>query len=87
MRNSVVQVIVATGCAHCHEFLEFWEREHPQWPDATLLELNILSAEGQRLADSHHIFAMPGIIVEGKVLSTGAIDADVLKNKLQQLLA
>lgn len=82
-----MQVIIATDCTHCHEFLEFWKREHPLWPNAILQELNILSAEGQRLADSHHVFAMPGIIVENKVVSTGAIDADVLKNKLRQLLA
>lgn len=85
MRTMEMQVLTAPGCVHCHSFLKFWNTESSAWKNIVLRELDILTEEGQRLVSTYHIFALPGIIIDGALFSTGEPDIEKLRAQLAEL--
>ena len=47
-------------------------------------EISILTEEGQLLAREHHIFASPGVIIDGELLFSGGYDEEKLRVRLNE---
>lgn len=84
--NSVkLEVLTAPGCTHCHEFLEYWEKEKTNWPNVTMEEVSILTPKGQELVGKHQIFASPGILLNDELFATGGVSKGKFLEKLKTL--
>ena len=80
-----LEVLTSLGCAHCHAFLEFWKKDGSTWPNVTMKEVSLLTAEGQAMVGKYSIFASPGIIVNEELFSTGGFDKKKLIEKIEAL--
>jgi len=73
------------GCAHCRAFQEFWRAVEKDWPAVKFREVSVTTPEGQALAGKHLIFASPGIIINGKLFSTGGVNKEKFLTKIKEL--
>jgi hypothetical protein len=62
-----------------------WEEIKGDWPNVTFKELSLLDPEGQEMVQKYQIFASPGIILNGELLSTGGVNRDEFIKKLGEL--
>lgn len=85
MRKIELEVLTAEGCAHCHEFLKFWNAEAPSWNGVTLREIDVLDIEGQHMMTKYCIFKLPGIVARGVLIGKGEIDKEEFRSTLALL--
>ena len=85
MNEINMTMLSSPGCHNCAEFLEFWEGEKENWPNVNFKEVSLTDPEGQELVQKYQIFASPGIIINDELFSTGGVDKEGLKAKLQEL--
>lgn len=81
----LLEVLTSPGCVSCHAFLEFWTVAAPEWSNVSMQEFSLTTIEGQELAVKHRVFALPGIIVDGEVFATGAVDIELFIETLKRL--
>jgi glutaredoxin len=87
MKPVVLEELSSPGCHNCEAFKAFWEEEKAQWPNVTFKDVSIITPEGQEMVQKYQIFASPGIILNGELFSTGGINKEEFKLKLQALSA
>lgn len=85
MRNITLEVLTSPGCAHCSEFLAFWNTESASWPNVLFREFSLLTTEGQLLARRHRVLVSPGILVNDELFATGPVDKERFKERLKGL--
>lgn len=83
MHKIEMRVLTAPGCVHCHDLLRFWNNESAHFANIVLREIDILDIEGQQMLTKYHIFALPGVVVDGTLISKGPINADALRTSLE----
>ncbi|HXK38276.1 MAG TPA: thioredoxin family protein [Candidatus Paceibacterota bacterium] len=87
MSKIEMQVLTASGCTHCHHFLKFWNAESASWENITLREIDILDREGQQMVAKHHIFSLPGVVIQNRLISTGEVDVPRFREALSAIAA
>ena len=86
MANDIhLQELSSPGCTHCKAFQEFWHSIEKDWPNVKFEEVSITTPEGQELAQKHMIFASPGIVINGELLSTGGVNKTKFLERLKEL--
>ena len=82
MKQVVLEELVSPGCHICKEFEAFWHSIEKDWPNVTYKKVDILTPEGQAMAQKHMIFASPGIVLNGELWATGGFDKKKFIEKL-----
>lgn len=85
MRPVLLEELVSPGCHICKQFEEFWHSIEKEWPNVTYKKVDILTPEGQQMAQKYMIFASPGIILNGELWATGGFDRAKFIEKLKKL--
>ena len=85
MKDIELKVLVSPGCHTCHAFEEFWRSVEKDWLHVTFIKVDVTSPEGQELAQTHMIFASPGIILNGTLFATGGFDREKFLAELKKL--
>lgn len=80
-----LELLVAPGCHICRSFEEFWKTVEHEWPNVTFKKVDVVTPEGQALAQKYMIFASPGIILNGELWATGGYDKEKFLAKLKEL--
>lgn len=81
-----LELLVAPGCHICRQFEEFWKTVEKDWPNVEFKKIDVVTPEGQEMAQKYMIFASPGIILNGELWATGGFDKEKFINKLKELL-
>lgn len=87
MKQVMLEELVSPGCHICKQFEAFWHSIEPDWPNVTYKKVDILTPEGQAMAQKYMIFASPGIILNGELWATGGFDKQKFVEKLRELSA
>ena len=82
MKQVVLEELVSPGCHICKEFEAFWHSIEKNWPNVTYKKVDILTPEGQAMAQKYMIFASPGIVLDGELWATGGFDRKKFIEKL-----
>lgn len=78
--------VVAPGCQHCIRIKQYLlERFKAAHPEVDVRILDVISPEGQGLAQKHLILASPGIIINGELFSTGGLDVEKFEKMIVSL--
>lgn len=86
MNKIKIQEVSAEGCASCAIVKKILE-EHikPQFSNVEVEYIDMLSEEGQNMVSEYNIMSSPGIIINGKLFSTGGLDQNKLIEKIKSL--
>lgn len=86
MNTIKIQELSTQGCSHCEEARKTLQKEiKSQFPEVEIEFIDMLSEQGQKMVQEYGIMASPGIIVNGKLFSTGGLDKNKLVEKLRSL--
>ena len=85
MKEITLDVLHSPGCHTCKLFVEFWHTIEQDWPNVKFHDVDILTPEGQEMAQKYMIFTSPGIILNGELWATGGFDKDAFVKKLHEL--
>ena len=80
-----IQFVTVPGCHECAKAKKIFEELKPQYPEMQITEIDVTSPEGMTLVQKYGIFSSPGIIVNGELFSTGALNKDEFIKKLDEL--
>ncbi len=80
-----IQFVTVPGCHECAKAKKVFEELKPKYPEMQIAEVDATSDEGVALVQKYGIFSSPGIIVNGELFSTGALDKDQFIGKLDAL--
>jgi len=80
-----IQFVTVPGCHECAKAKKIFEELKPQYPEMQITEINVTSPEGMALVQKYGIFSSPGIIINGELFSTGALNKDEFIKKLDEL--
>ncbi len=80
-----IQFITVPGCHECAQAKKIFEEMKPQYPDMRVTEIDATSSEGIALVQKYGIFSSPGILINGELFSTGALNKNEFKKKLDAL--
>lgn len=87
MAKILIQELTTPGCPHCAQAKKFLEEEIKQkFPDVEIQYIEVMSQEGQELVQKHMIFSSPAIFINGELVSTGGINKDDIKRRIEVLL-
>lgn len=85
MKEIILEELSAPGCQICKIFEGFWQSIEGQFPNVKYKNISVASPEGMEMAGKYEIFASPGIIINGKLFSTGGFDKEKIVEKLKEL--
>lgn len=85
MNQVKLEELSAPGCQVCRAFEGWWETVKRDFPNVAFRKIDVLTSEGQELAQKHMIFATPGILINGELFSTGGFDKNKLIARLREL--
>jgi len=80
-----IQFVTVPGCHECAKAKKIFEELKPEYPQIQIEEINATSPAGIALVQKHGIFSSPGIIINGELFSTGALDKDEFVKRLDEL--
>ncbi len=81
-----IQFITVPGCHECAKAKKIFEELKSPYPEMQITEIDATSAEGMALVQKYGIFSSPGIIINGELFSTGALNKEEFIKKLKALL-
>lgn len=73
------------NCRECVHFKKIWGEIKNDFPNVEFREVDGLTPEGQELIQKYGILAAPGVIINGELFSTGAVNKEKLIEKLKSL--
>lgn len=85
MTSVRLDVLATPGCQICRVFDEYWHSIEKEWPDVTYRKVDLLTPEGQEMAQRFMIFASPGIVLNDELFATGGFDRKKFVEKLRAL--
>ena len=80
-----IQFVTVPGCHECAKAKKIFEELKPKYPEMQIEEINVTTPQGMGLVQKYGIFSSPGIIINGELFSTGALDKDKFIEKLDEL--
>ena len=80
-----IQFVTVPGCHECAKAKEIFKELQPQYPQMQIEEIDATTPKGVELLQKYGIFASPGIIINGELFSTGALNKDEFIKKLNGL--
>lgn len=80
-----IQFVTVPGCHECAKAKKIFEELKPKHPQMQIEEINVTTPRGMELVQKYGIFSSPGIIVNGELFSTGALNKDQFIKKLDEL--
>lgn len=80
-----IQFVTVPGCHECAKAKEIFEELKPKYPQMQIEEINATTPQGIELVQKYGIFSSPGIIINGELFSTGALNKDQFLKKLDAL--
>lgn len=81
-----VQFVTVPGCHECAKAKKIFEELKPLYPEMQVAEIDVSTPEGMELVQKYGIMSSPGIIVNGELFSTGALNKDEFIKKLDELI-
>ena len=57
----------------------------PGFSNVEVEEIDMMSPEGQKLAQKYSVMSSPGIVIDGELFSTGGVNKEKLIEKLKSL--
>ena len=86
MSKIKIQELSTPGCSHCATAKKILEEEiKPQFPDAEIEYIDMLSEQGQKMVQEYSIMVSPGIIVNRELFSVGSLDKGKLIERIKSL--
>lgn len=80
-----LQLLTTPGCSHCAQAKVILKKVKKDYPKLKVEEVDMATPEGQELIAKHQIMTSPGIVINGKLFSTGGLDEKKLRKKLEEL--
>ena len=80
-----IQFVTVPGCHECAKAKKIFEELTPQYPQMKIEEIDATTPKGVELIQKYGIFSSPGIILNGELFSTGALNKDEFVKKLNEL--
>ena len=80
-----IQFVTVPGCHECAKAKKIFEELKPKYPEMQIEEINVTTPQGTELVQKYGIFSSPGIIINGELFSTGALNKDEFVKKLDEL--
>ena len=80
-----LEEVFIPNCRECIHFKKIWEEIKNDFPGVEFQEVDGLNPEGQELIQKYGILAAPGIIINGELFLTGAVNKEKLVEKLKSL--
>lgn len=80
-----IQFLTMTGCHNCEAAKKVFDEIIPDFPNAEVEEIDMMTEKGQKLVQKYSIMASPGIVINGGLFSTGGVDRKKLLEKLKSL--
>lgn len=87
MKSIFLEVLSAPGCQICKVFEEYWHSIEKDWPNVTFRKIEVITEEGQAMAQKYMILASPGIVLNSGLFSVGGFDKEKFIQKLKELSA
>jgi hypothetical protein len=85
MKDVTLVELSSPGCRNCYLFETFWHSIEKDWPNVKFQKVDILTPEGQSLAQKYMIMASPGIILNNELWATGGFHKEKFLEKLKEL--
>ena len=85
MKEVVVESLSSPGCHNCKVFEEFWHSVESGYPNVKYRNVSVTTPEGMEMVSKYSIFTSPGIMINGKLFSTGGVDKDKFIQKIKEL--
>lgn len=82
-RPTEVTLLTQTDCSSCDAAKEILARVGREYP-LQLCEIDLATAEGQRLATSAGVLFAPGVLLEGEAFSYGRLSERRLRRALER---
>lgn len=70
--------VSAEGCASCRQAEETLKEIKEEYPRVKIEKVKMTSGGGQEIVMEHQIMSSPGIIINGKLFSSGNLDKEKL---------
>ena len=80
-----IQFLTMPGCHNCEAAKKIFDEIMPEFPNAEVEEIDMMTEDGQKLVQKYGIMSSPGIVINGELFSTGGVDKDKLIIKLKSL--
>lgn len=82
-----LQFLTADGCSDCEHAKQIINEVKNKFPYLKLHieEIDVTSIKGLELAVEHSVMSNPGIIINGKLFSTGHLDKEKFFDKILKL--
>lgn len=82
-----IQFLTAPGCLECERAKNIFQEVKKKFPYLKLQieEIDITTLKGLELAVEHSVMSNPGIIINGKLFSTGHLNREKFTDKILSL--
>lgn len=80
-----VTLVRPDGCHHCKEVKNTLESLKGEFPDLVLEEVDMVTPEGQKLVQEHHILSSPGILINDEFFAFGGATEKELREKFSEI--
>ena len=78
-----VTMLTAVGCRPCARAKELLWALQTEYPGLAVTEVDVGSEEGIELATRYHVWTLPVILVDGRVVLAGRVDDAELRWRLE----
>lgn len=80
-----IQFVTVPGCHECAKAKEIFEELKPKYPEIQIEEIDATMPKGIEFIQKYGIFSSPGIIINGELFSSGALNKEKFVGKLDEL--
>lgn len=80
-----IQFVTVPGCHECAKAKKIFEELRLPYPEMQVTEIDVSTPTGMELVQKYGIFSSPGIIINGELFSTGALNKGEFIKKLDEL--
>lgn len=82
-----IEFVSAEGCKNCEKVAEQLKNIiNNRLPSVNLEHINMTTEKGQKLVREYEIMSSPGIIINGRLFSSGNIKKSALERKINNLV-
>lgn len=82
-----VTLVSMADCLNCGAVKETLEELQKTYPDLVIETVDALSPAGEELIIRHGIMASPGVLINDKLISTGAVSSAQLEKAVSQAVS
>ncbi len=80
-----VTLIRPSGCAHCVTVKKTLENMKADYPDLTIVDIDMTTTEGMALVQKYRILSSPGILINDEFFAFGGATEEQFKKKFEEL--